>query len=583
MNTILQIGTEIEADLRTPSDQRTQVPVKTTGDLLARSQGKLPRAISMLKTTCGLLGTYLNLPGDQIPIDTLDARRKGFRAFLASRPYTENSIRSFVYQLRVLLKTARRLGWKPDANAPERWRPLLTVASEKKVMDIVRYFSRVAKTPGDVTIEDVELWCKEMTTGGMLFTTVAAKRNAFWRLLQDTGWTTLNPLTVLHQTKYGVPLDQLDPGLRQEAEVLLKWKQAEYAVDRPKWGKIRAVSANNLRLTICQLAGFVINVCGIQPTSMSDLVQKKLVQKFVEWSINERGKKGHTIQSRLGMLDAVMSHHPAYASQDFSWLKTLIDSVSLEDDSERKRRKAEKYVDYDVLETIPDKIRSARETYNKRKKKDPKRAARLAMEELIFRWLLVLPWRQRNVRECRVGGANPNLFKAAIPAFSDLDIPTWVIEEEEQNPHAEFWQIRLSPKETKTGIAIHTLLPRQLIAPLEEYLVEHRPLLLAEKCSNHLFVNRIGRPMRADFVEKIIGRWTLQTCGVRTTPHLFRDAVAFKWLKTHPKDYLTLAKMLWHKRVETTVGIYGARYNESSGVSAMEEWLDQREAQVKAG
>jgi len=83
--------------------------------------------------------------------------------------------------------------------------------------------------------------------------------------------------------------------------------------------------------------------------------------------------------------------------------------------------------------------------------------------------------------------------------------------------------------------------------------------------------------MRADLVDKVIGHWTLQYGGVRTTPHLFRDAIAFKWLKEHPKDYLTLSKMLWHKNVQTTIQIYGARFNESSGVCAMEAWLDQRE------
>jgi hypothetical protein len=59
---------------------------------------------------------------------------------------------------------------------------------------------------------------------------------------------------------------------------------------------------------------------------------------------------------------------------------------------------------------------------------------------------------------------------------------------------------------------------------------------------------------------------------------LFRDVIAFKWLKEHPKDYLTLSKMLRHKNVQTTIEIYGAQYNESSGVCAMEAWLEAREA-----
>ncbi len=574
----LQFGTQIAQDPSIPSNQNAPLPIRTTGDLLATLAVKPPRSLAMLKTTCGLLGVYLDLPGNDIPFDTLDARGKGFRAFLVDRRYAENSIRSYVYQLRVLLKTARRNGWKPNANVPERWKPLLAVASEKKVMDIVQHFSQVTKTPAEVAIEDVERWCNEMIQGGMLFTTVRAKRNQFWRLLLDTGWMTITPPSVLRQTKYGIPLEQLPEGLRNDAVVAIKWKQAAFAKGRPKRGRIRAISANNLRLTICQIAGYDINVCGNQPTSLSDLIQKDVVEGFVEWSINERGKNGHTIQSRLGMLDAVMSHHPAYAGRDFSWLKTLIDSVELEDDSERKQRKAQKQVDYDVLEAIPGKIRSLREAYQKKRKINIKRVARMAMDELMIQWLLILPWRQRNLRECRIGGPAPNLFRDKISTSSELDKPAWVIEEEARNPHTEFWQIRFSPKETKTGLAIHVLLPRQLIAPLECYLAEQRPQLVGVRNADTLFLNQSGRPMRADLVETVIGRWTSQFAGVRTTPHLFRDAVAFKWLKEHPKDYLTLAKMLWHKNVQTTIRIYGSKFNESSGTLAMEGWLDQKEA-----
>ena len=48
------------------------------------------------------------------------------------------------------------------------------------------------------------------------------------------------------------------------------------------------------------------------------------------------------------------------------------------------------------------------------------------------------------------------------------------------------------------------------------------------------------------------------------------------WLEQHPADYLTLSKMLWHSNINTTIQIYGSRFNESSGVRAMEAWLDER-------
>ena len=125
-STTLLIGTENASDLRSSSDLFVPAlesrPVRTTGDVLARQQEKLTRTLlAMQRTTCGLLGHYHSQPGDQILLDAVDARRRGFRPFLEGRRYTENSIRTFVYQQRVLLRTARRYGWEHDASIPEDW------------------------------------------------------------------------------------------------------------------------------------------------------------------------------------------------------------------------------------------------------------------------------------------------------------------------------------------------------------------------------------------------------------------------------------------------------------------------------
>jgi integrase len=79
----------------------------------------------------------------------------------------------------------------------------------------------------------------------------------------------------------------------------------------------------------------------------------------------------------------------------------------------------------------------------------------------------------------------------------------------------------------------------------------------------------------------LVGDLTTRHGGRRVTPHPFRDIVAYTWLKSHPKDYLTLSKMLWHTDINTTIKTYGSRFNESSGVTAMETWQDERAASPK--
>ncbi len=411
-----------------------------------------------------------------------------------------------------------------------------------------------------------------------MFTTVAQKKNEFWRLLKKTGWIAKTPDHLLKFEYFGIPLKDLPPRLRTEAEALLKWKVAPFATNRPKKGKIRPITAKGLRLTISQLASYVINVCGGAPESLKDLFQKSNIEGFIEWAFNERHVKGRTIQLAIARIAACVKYHPAYADRDWSWLKPLTDSIPLEDDSEIKKRKAAKYIDYDEFEAIPTQIRGFRESYEKKRHKSQIRVAQLVEEEFIFRWFLAFPWRQRNLRELRIGGSSPNLFKGRIPSLSDIDKPAWIVEEEAQNPGAEFWMISFAPAETKTNITVDLLLPRALVEPLEEYMAVWRPLLLNGKNPITLFVTPRGKAMRSDQVGKVIGHWSKTFASKRTTPHMIRDSVAYKWLKTHPKDYLTLSKILWHKNVQTTIRIYGARFNESSGMCAMEAWRDLRAA-----
>lgn len=577
---LLQDGTQIAAELpaTSTSSGSTPVVIETTGDVLAALKGKPARTLSMLKTACGWLGTYLDLPGDAIPLATVEAKRSGFRPFMEGRRHKENSIRTYVNQVRQLLKIARRLGWDPDASVSDDWKALISRAAGKKFGAIITYFSHTSMSPAEVTLDDVKQWGVDAHNDGLSYETVRMQKRKFWHLLQDAGWTMLELPSQSTRKEYGIRLEQLPPAVKSDVQTVVKWKQADFAINRPKRGKIRPISATVLIQIICQVAGYFVNVLGRQLSSFAQLIERSVIEGFVEWSINERGVKGLSIKPRIGMIAAVVKSHPMFAGQDYAWFKTLADSIPLEDESERKKRKAEKYLDYEVLETIPDVIHAEVEKALRRKR--AYRAACMATEELLMRWLLILPWRQFNIRTCRIGGAHPNIFRSKISPFSDIDKPAWVIEEEAQNPDAEFWQIYFTPAETKTKVEVRAVLPKRLVKPMEEYLAKYRPELLDGKATVNLFLNRKGRALSKCSVENIVEKWTFRCGGVRMNPHQARDSFAFRWLKEHPRDFLLLSKNLWHRNIQTTINTYGARFNVSSGMCAMEEWLDQREARA---
>jgi integrase len=155
-----------------------------------------------------------------------------------------------------------------------------------------------------------------------------------------------------------------------------------------------------------------------------------------------------------------------------------------------------------------------------------------------------------------------------------------VAEQEIISPGTSFWQIHFSADETKTNKEVHTFLPSELVPLLEEYLSIHRPVLVGKSDPGTLFVNSAGRPMNVGQVRILVTKLASVHAGVPVTPHLYRDIVAFEWLRTHPEDYLTVSKLLWHRNINTTLTIYGRRFDESTGVARMDDWRSARSRQA---
>jgi len=239
-----------------------------------------------------------------------------------------------------------------------------------------------------------------------------------------------------------------------------------------------------------------------------------------------------------------------------------------------KEAKQRKWVDYDKLCELPEKMRRDAE---KKYQRDSKQYACAMRDILLITWLLTLPWRQRNLRECRIGRREDgaNIFKAGISDLPTIARPNWLIEELSQNPGLEVWQFRFRPLETKTGHFIHGILPKQIAVPLDQYLNSFRPLLVSGTDPGTLFLTDSGTHF-INSVLRYVENATFRYFGRRVNPHLFRDIFAVKFLEEHPENYLTLSKILWHRNVNTTIRLYGRNYDESHGARAAEDWLDQR-------
>jgi integrase len=577
-------GTEIAEKDRPTSHDFADAPgkLRTLDDLIRElSSGRrkflLQKHLPNMLTVCSHLSNFLGKAADELSLLEVLEFQRDFRAFLTTRQNTQSTIQTYVANLKRLLTHARLIGWDPAKSLPIPWQRLFTQAHDSRVRRLILHLSKTRHSPAQITEVDMDRWVYSMVAKAGSFRYFREAKRLFLCQLRDSGETSKVLGSIRQESRYGIPLSGFPSALQKEVKDLLSWKLAAIALGRPKKGKLRPISAAKLQKTLSCLYGFAVNVLGrTDITSLMHLVDQEFLTSYAEWKITRRGCKGSSIFQDVALVLAAVRHYPSFSSFDKTWFSGFLNTIPTEGDEESlKERKNTHYLEYNQVESIADELRQHRQHLEKSKRGNP---AELATEELLMRFLCTLAWRQRNLRTCRICGASPNLFKAPIPRNVQITKPDWVKLEEQRNPGAEFWQFRFSSQETKAKRPVHSVLPHQLVVPLEEYLQLYRPKLARED-SEVLFVKRYGGEFTASELTNVVETLTIRYRGVRVNPHHFRDIFAYAWLEANPDNLPGLSKALWHLSVDFTMRKYAARYNESSAVCAIEKWLERRAAE----
>ncbi|HWH59905.1 MAG TPA: tyrosine-type recombinase/integrase [Terriglobales bacterium] len=534
-------------------------------DLLkTRGCDRLPSLFSKLTLVASLLN---KLPED-VSLGDLSDIKPNLRSLLEARHLAENSIRTYVYEIRFILQWARKLGWAYSLSVPAAWAAIWTASKEQNCLRVATDMIKLCADPRQVTAEHLNEWIVKYVVSGHSLQ-AGRHRARKLRLILTEGFATQEcPSASDEAANVNVPDE-----FRTEVLRIIRWKTASYAPHRSKDEQIREVTAEHIERTFYSLYRYSQAILRMPiSTSISELITFQVLDRYIDWRINEQGILGQTLISRLSGIKGAL-RHPDYRHLLEPWLDELSKGIPTETEDVLAEKRIAKQVPYELAETIPLKVNSERRNAAR---KSPKELALTIRNELIMKWLVVLPWRSRNIRECRIHGDRPNLFKAPINPAAAVSKPDWAQAILDTNPNAEFWQCRFSASETKAKRAVHFLLPRPLIPLLEEYL-GHRPILLNSWPANTLFVNTFGNPMTSESLSNEVGELSIRYLQKLVTPHTFRHIVAYGWLKEHPTDYLTVSKLLFHRKLETTIRIYASRFNESDGACGMERWLESRQ------
>jgi site-specific recombinase XerD len=135
----------------------------------------------------------------------------------------------------------------------------------------------------------------------------------------------------------------------------------------------------------------------------------------------------------------------------------------------------------------------------------------------------------------------------------EMDIPLPGLRVEHPRLHQDeqgIWQLRYQGEQLKIGERqgrvneFHVPFPPELVAHLEEYLNDFRPVLPNADSDPHLFLTNRGRPLSPACIWSRVSTTVFAHLGKYVYPHLFRTMWTDMYLLSSGGDVDTAAYML---------------------------------------
>lgn len=598
------------------TDSRTSVPEFPVLVGQVRKQSSLCAADSGIDSVCREFALHLHWEkgADEIPLDLIHQRRCAFGRFLVRKEVSRKIRASHFKAINLLLNEAKAFRWEPYRFLSDGWRAFLPETRHKRCDELVRHFALQGLEASALTRHDINVWINRSVNERVYsYSSAFMMASRFTAILRRRGFTNVDPIAAARLDGYGKPLKDFPEPLKSRVQEFISyrtrrsdgaedpeedeeedWDDDDVDAPTPRTRRqIRAVSAQALQGDICRLYGFLCRKGRGQIERVEQLYEKKVLRRYKKWL--ELKRPPWAVRSTFQRLIEAALQQESFASQAIR-LENFLRSIPREPEPQRRKRTASKSLPYEDLKKIPPKILEEKQALlaraksgtvlTKRSEKRTKvEIAQLSLREFLVGWMLVLPWRSRNICECRIGGPKPNLFKLPLDAYPGIELPQWA--QEAKRKGDAVWQFRFSAKECKGKDEIHRVLPRSLVGPLETYLKDREDLIKIVGHGadpNTLFVNSFARKLTKISLSHLICEITLTYEGKRSSTKIFRDVYAFAYLVKHREreKFANLAWLLWHKNEGTTRRYYASEYSFRLASVNLEQYLKARAGQPPA-
>jgi integrase len=584
-----------------------QAAPTTVGEVLNRS----PRCANLLKdhpVRASITRHFGIQELEPLQIDLLYTQRSLFTTALKHQRVSKKQRTRFRYAIQILLNEATGLGWNADDILSEEWKSILKDARLNRCANLVMYFAGIGVQPGKLVRSQIDDWINgRVIAQERTFSSAWQAAYKFTNLMLGKDYSNVDFIAAARFDDYAIPLKEfLPPDLKKQVQRLLTFRKnrRDGSRDEPededelsdadngndihdptklKRRQVREITARTLECSICCLYGF-LKKQNRDVQCLDQLFEEVHFNDYQRWLLKVRETPPTALRSRFQPLLAAVNQYPALEGRR-NFLRKFMTQIKNEPDWKRRRRMAEKCISHEDLENIPGKLRSEREalveTATKCEDKSYELAVlRLATEELLIRWLLVLPWRARNICGCRLGSNIKNdLIGPNSMLLKGLRM------KEIQKSKQKFWQYSFTKEECKGNSAIDGLLPSELIGPLEDYL-DIRGVDADDLTGQPpLFINAKGSPMGHTELYCIICGLTLRFGRKRASTKVLRDMFASRYLQEHkgPTRFDDLAKILWHSDPAITRKYYATQRDLRCGARIADEYLRGRRLSPLSG
>jgi integrase len=458
---------------------------------------------------------------------------------------------------RKMIRYARSRGWTCDAIVRiESWQPVKDALSRHNdgTQQIVRYLISAGKTPVDTTEADLYDWHKHAVANGLSTDAADMRMSRFRSKLRAPDVKSLFPLLDLEskrRSSYGTPIARMHTTIQAQIGELVLYRSKKWVEGRDARRAVSPSEIQHMLKSFRKVHGCLTGELGMEPfESLGAMATTENLCAVGDWLASKRHLLRKGVHRIIDPILAVAGTKcDMFPSLDSAVVRKHIKLVPKEPKHKLRARKEEKALPYEVLAEIPKMLQERIEAEGVSEVE----AAWLKHDKAILSILLVLAFRQRNIRECTLtGSAGSNLVSNKLnpKLFHELEIPDCVREAYNNDASRKFLMFVFSESETKGKRAQTEVIPLELAQILEDYL-KIRPLLVSpESDPGSLFLNRAGNALSEHNLRDLVRRLTRNYVGKTIHPHLWRDIFAANFrvqLATGmAKKYSRLWKRLWH-------------------------------------